>query len=86
MDKGYAVKRLVEDSRLGSAIAIGDDTTDVDAWRALRELADRGELSGLSVAVEHPNSTAAVLGSADYVLDGVGETVTFLEWLDGRLP
>ena len=86
LDKGYAVRRLVEGNGLNAVLAAGDDRTDVDAWRALREM--RG-VRGVSVVVEHADSPAQVVREADYRLSGVGEMELFLEWLvklaDSRL-
>ena len=78
LDKGYAVRRLVEENRLSTVVFVGDDRTDVDAWRALREM--RG-IRGVSVVVVHPNSPVEVVREADYRLSGVGEVEVFLEWL-----
>ena len=78
LDKGYAVRRLVEENRLSAVVFVGDDRTDVDAWRALREI--RG-IRGVSVVVEHANSSTEVVREADYRLSGVGEVEVFLERL-----
>ena len=80
--KGYAVRRLVIENALSSAIVLGDDTTDVDAFHALRELAAERGIHGASVAVVHTETTEEVLGSADYSLEGVQQVEAFLEWLD----
>ena len=83
LDKGYAVRRLVDENRLDGAIVVGDDTTDVDGWRALAELRAQAGIRGFSVAVEHPDTSAEVLAAADYRLQGVEGMVRFLRWLDG---
>ena len=44
IDKGTAVAALLRDSELAAAVFIGDDTTDLDAFRALRELRETGVL------------------------------------------
>ena len=66
-DKGTAVRRLLEQHRLRRALYAGDDTTDLDAFRAL---------DGLEVAVRVAVASAeapAQLGSAaDLVLGGTG--------------
>ena len=43
-DKGTAVRTLVEEYRPERAMFIGDDTTDLDAFRELEELREEGEL------------------------------------------
>ena len=81
-DKGYALHRLVREFRLDSAILLGDDTTDVDALTALRELRARGDLKGAGVAVLQEDSPEELVRFADYGLDGVAEVEAFFEWLD----
>jgi trehalose 6-phosphate phosphatase len=75
-DKGTAVRRLLEQSRLHRALYAGDDTTDLDAFRAL---------DGLDVAVrvavastEGPPQLAA---AADLVLPGTEAVLELLRAL-----
>ena len=82
LDKGYALKKLVREHALESIVTLGDDVTDMDAWRALKELRDEGSVRGVSVVVIHPETTEEVLRSADYSLKGVGGVWSFLGWLD----
>ena len=78
IDKGYAVERLVRERRLDSAIMLGDDMTDLDAFRAARNL--RGT-QGAAILVLHDDTTQVLMESSDYSLIGVEEVETFLEWL-----
>ena len=82
LDKGSAVRKLVHENHLDAVIYIGDDTTDVDALRAVRELGVSGTLLGLGAAVLHNESPPELLNFADYVLYGVREVAEFLRWLD----
>jgi trehalose 6-phosphate phosphatase len=81
-DKGYAIRRLALEERLGSLIFLGDDTTDVDALVALKHLRTQGRLRGLCVAVTNDDSPEELLAAADYALKGVSEVESFLNWLD----
>ena len=81
LDKGSAVRRLVHDLRLLGAIVIGDDVTDVDALRALRELRDEGSLDAVTVAVVYPDTPRALLEVADYGVGGVSGVASLLGWL-----
>lgn len=63
-DKGTAVRRLLDDAGLRRALFAGDDTTDLDAFRALEGL----EL-GVSVAVASSEAPDVLAGVADIVLD-----------------
>lgn len=82
LNKGYALRKLAQDHRLDGAIFIGDDTTDVDALRALAEMSAQGGLRGVGVAVVHDDSPPELLDAADYALSGVRQVETFLRWLD----
>ena len=44
IDKGAGIVRLLRDPDLAAAIYVGDDTTDVDAFRGLAELVESGRL------------------------------------------
>ena len=69
-NKGHAVHALVERFALRSVIFLGDDTTDVDAFRALHTLRDAGRHT-LSIGVLASETPPAVREAADLLLDGV---------------
>ena len=83
LNKGYAIRKLARDRDLKGVIFLGDDTTDLDAISALRQLAAQESLRGLGVAVQHEDSPEALLVAADYGLTGVEEVERFLGWLNG---
>jgi trehalose 6-phosphate phosphatase len=64
-NKGTAVRRLLADRGLERALYAGDDTTDLDAFRALEPL----EL-GVRVAVTSPEGPRQLVEAADMVVDG----------------
>ena len=66
--KGTAVARLLRERELGRALYAGDDTTDLDAFRALDEL----EL-GIRVAVASMEGPSEVVAAADVVVAGPDE-------------
>ena len=79
--KGTAVEALVEAHGLRSALYMGDDFPDVDAFVAVHRLTQEKVLKGLAVLVDNPDVTDVVRGHADYTLAGVAEVARFLEWL-----
>jgi trehalose-phosphatase len=85
LDKGHAVRKLVEERRLDAVLFLGDDTTDVKGLSAVRELRESGRLRGAAIAVLHDDTPDALLRTADYTLPGVGGVERFLEWLVGRV-
>ncbi len=82
LNKGYAVRQLVDERALDGEIFIGDDITDVDAMKAVTELRNEGQVQGFSVAAIHHDSPDAVHEAADYGVDGVTGVEELLEWLD----
>jgi trehalose 6-phosphate phosphatase len=72
-DKGTAVRQLVVEHGLSRALVAGDDTTDLDAFRAVDELPCR-----VRVAIASSESPAVLLEAAEIV---VASPAAFLELL-----
>jgi trehalose 6-phosphate phosphatase len=71
-DKGTAVRTLVEEYRPERAMFIGDDTTDLDAFRELEKLREEGALREiLRVGVASDEGPPEIETMADIVVDGV---------------
>ncbi|MDQ3791685.1 MAG: trehalose-phosphatase [Actinomycetota bacterium] len=71
-DKGTAVRALVEEYRPERAMFLGDDTTDLDAFRELVELREKGALKEiLRVGVASEEGPPEITSEADIVVDGV---------------
>lgn len=66
-DKGTAVRALLERSGALLGLYAGDDTTDLDAFRGLREA---GLEHAVAIAVASPESAQELLDAADLVADG----------------
>jgi trehalose 6-phosphate phosphatase len=75
-NKGTAVRQLVEQYGLERALYAGDDTTDLDAFRALEAL----EL-GIRVAVASTEGPPALIEAADVVVAGTPELLDLLREL-----
>ena len=84
-NKGSATRDLARRFDLDGLLFVGDDTTDVDAMRAVREMSSGGALAGLSVVVLHHDTPEPALRAAHYSLDGVPEVGRFLSWLEGAV-
>jgi trehalose 6-phosphate phosphatase len=85
VDKGQAVRSLLE--RAGSRIALfgGDDTTDLDAFDALVELRDDGALdAAVLVGVRSDEGPPEIVERADLVVDGVDGFTRVLAALAAR--
>jgi trehalose 6-phosphate phosphatase len=75
-DKGTALLFLLEHHGLARALVAGDDTTDLDAFRAVEGL----ELA-VRVAVASAEGPAALRAAADLVVEGPGEFLGLLRRL-----
>jgi trehalose-phosphatase len=80
-DKGTALRWMVEDRKLRSGLVIGDDLTDVDAFRALTQIKHESGFRSLSVAVLGPSTPDEVLLAADYHLPSIESVEMFLRLL-----
>jgi trehalose 6-phosphate phosphatase len=72
-DKGTAVTALLEEARLRRALYAGDDTTDLDGFRALDGL----EL-GVRVAVSSDEAPDELVSAADVVVASPAELLALL--------
>jgi len=85
LDKGTAVRALLEGSGLRIAAHIGDDRTDVHAWRALRALRGEGALDhAAAIGVESPELPEDVRNAADALVQGPAGVREALEFLAGH--
>jgi trehalose 6-phosphate phosphatase len=75
-DKGTAVRHLLTETGLSRALYAGDDTTDLDAFRALDGL----EL-GLRIAVSSDEAPAELVRSADIVVGSPADLLALLRRL-----
>ncbi|MGH2533906.1 MAG: trehalose-phosphatase [Thermomicrobiales bacterium] len=85
VNKGTAVTEIVKSRGLRGVIFLGDDVTDVDAFRAVRHLTRAGELAGCVVAVASPEVHPTVLNEADGIVDGVASAIELLTSLASHL-
>ena len=84
MDKGMGVANLLRDQDVSAAIYVGDDTTDVDAFRALREMVTQGTLTtAVCAAVESDETPKELAQEADVTVEGTGGVRGLLEALLG---
>jgi len=81
VSKGTALASLVSSEGMRNVLVLGDDTTDIDGFVALRGLRDAGQVDGLAIAVRSEGTQAAVLDAADHTLASVEAVGEFLTWL-----
>jgi trehalose 6-phosphate phosphatase len=82
LDKGLGIAALLRGSGVTAAMYAGDDTTDLDAFRGLRELVCSGVLeSAVCVAVSSDEAPPELAEEADITVDGPGSVRGLLEAL-----
>lgn len=85
VNKGTAVRQLVEEYEPPRALFLGDDTTDLDAFRALETLRDEGVVEEiLRIGVASVEGPPGITSEADLVVDGVEGVGTALRALLGH--
>jgi trehalose 6-phosphate phosphatase len=80
VNKGTAVKDLVERYQLRGGMYMGDDTGDIDAFRVMQQ---KGFSSFCVIADETP---CDVVREAEFLVNGVSDVARFLKWLAGVAP
>jgi trehalose 6-phosphate phosphatase len=71
VDKGAGIKSFLDGAEIDTALYVGDDATDVDAFHGLRELQEEGRLAKIvRVGVSSEEAPSTVVDEADLVVDG----------------
>jgi trehalose 6-phosphate phosphatase len=71
IDKGAGIVSLLRDTQLAAALYVGDDLTDVDAFRGLTELQENGSLVyALRVGVRSDEGPSSLEDEADVMVEG----------------
>ena len=83
VDKGTSLRKLVEEHGLKGVVCMGDDVTDVDAFKAVHVLSARGTRKGLALGVVGSDTPQQIIEEADFLLRGVGEVEELLQRISG---
>lgn len=86
VDKGTAISDVIRSDGLQSALYLGDDRTDIDAFRALRQLTEQGVCRGVAIAVLHDEAPPNLAAEADLALDSIERVPVLLRWLIRAAP
>jgi trehalose 6-phosphate phosphatase len=71
IDKGAGIASLLGETDVETAMYVGDDVTDLDAFRMLDQLVQDGKLSrALKVGVSSDEGPSEITSEADIVVDG----------------
>ena len=80
-DKGTILNNIIEQYNLEKIIYLGDDVTDTDAFKRLKELEKRETIRGVSVLVLSNEIPTYVKKSSSFFVNGVDEVLKFFKWL-----
>lgn len=84
--KGETIRRLVDELRPGALLVLGDDRSDAEMFRVLRDLRAAGTVDGLAVGVHsHAEMPPEVTEEADLVLPSPRAAARLLVRLAGLL-
>ena len=82
VDKGTVVRQIVRASGARVALYVGDDRTDMDAWRALRALVAENDLDAAwCVVADQPEVGNEVRSAADAAVQGTDGVLALLHAL-----
>ena len=82
IDKGAGIVDLLRETDLAAALYVGDDATDLDAFRGLGELVEMGRLGyALRVGVTSDEGPTALAEQADIMVDGTSGVRSLLQAL-----
>jgi trehalose 6-phosphate phosphatase len=82
LDKGLGIAALLRGGGVSAAVYVGDDTTDLDAFRGLRAHVESGSLSSaVCVAVSSDEAPPGLALESDLTVDGPGGVRELLEAL-----
>ena len=80
-DKGTAIFDLIREYSLHGGIYLGDDTTDIDGFRAIHAASRDSSFQGLAIGVTGNETPEKLAAEADFTLNGVNDVEHFLKWL-----
>lgn len=81
VSKGTVVELTVAELELETALVLGDDVTDVDAFLTVQRLREAGKVAGAAIGVFSSGTPNLVRDSADYMLADTDAVEEFLVWL-----
>ena len=85
-NKGTAVLNLIREYNLRSGIYLGDDVTDIDAFRAIHAASLDSSFYGFAIGVISRETPAKLTAEVDFTLDGVSDVEHFLQWMSETAP
>jgi trehalose 6-phosphate phosphatase len=80
-DKGKIINKIVKNYGGNQLIYLGDDVTDVDAFKEISKLSNEKEIKGTSILVQSNETPEFVKNNAEYYVNSVEDVENFFKWL-----
>ncbi len=81
VNKGTAALSLIKEYKLRGGVYLGDDLTDIDAFRAIHTACRDLDFRGFAVGIVSQEMPEELVSEADFTLNGVDDVERFLKWL-----
>jgi trehalose-phosphatase len=81
VDKGMAILDLIRGYNLQGCIYLGNDTTDIDAFRAIHTASRDLNFQGFAIGIITQETPEKLITEADFTLNGVNDVERFLKWM-----
>ena len=81
INKGTALEELIKEYQLKGGIYLGDDLTDVDAFRMMHTASADSDFRGLAIGITSPEMPEQLLKEVDFTLNSTTDVVNLLKWL-----
>ena len=75
------VEQLVEEKKIDAALFLGDDVSDLNAFKAARQMRTERICEAWGVGVQSEDAPEALADTADFLADGVEDVEDLLAWL-----
>ena len=70
-----------DDIDIDRDVYLGDDLTDVDAFRAIHAACHDSDFQGFAIGITSQEMPEKLTEEADFTLDGVNDVERFLKWV-----
>ena len=86
VNKGTTVLELIQEYSLQGGIYMGDEITDIDAFRAIHTACRDLDFQGFAIGITSQEMPERLVAEADFTLNGVNDVERFLKWLSQTAP
>lgn len=80
-NKGTAILNLIQEYNLRGGIYLGDDLTDIDAFRAIHTASRNLDSQGFAIGIISQEMPEKLVTEVDFTLNGVNDVERFLKWM-----